>query len=292
MDLGASRRGVDMGPSALRIAGICEKLAGLGHEVDDVGNIDVPQREGIPLLNGGLSYLPAITEVCEQLAVEAERAVEEGYVPLTLGGDHSLAAGSVAGVATALGRKGEKLGLIWLDAHGDIHTPDSSETGNVHGMPLAHLIGHGDAGLAGIARPSPAVAPSNVAVVGVRDLDASEQRHISEYGVRVFTMREIDERGLKAVMTEAIRIASDGTGGIHLSCDIDWTDPMEAPGVGTPVPGGATFREGHLAMELIFDSGRLVGIDLVESNPTLDRRNMTAELAVDLIASAFGRKIL
>lgn len=281
-----------MGPSALRIAGLAATLARLGHEIHDLGNIEVSQREAIDGGSGGLSYLAAITDACVRIATETERAVKAGFIPLSLGGDHSLAAGSVAGVATALADSGRKLGLIWLDAHADIHTPESSETGNVHGMPLAHLLGHGDKRLSSISRPAPAVSATNVAIVGARDLDAGERRHVRQFGVRVFTMREIDERGLKAVMADAIAIASEGTGGIHVSCDVDWTDPREAPGVGTPVPGGATFREGHLAMELISDSGKVVGMDMVESNPTLDRRNMTAELAVDLMASAFGRKIL
>jgi arginase len=292
LDLGASRRGVDMGPSALRIAQLCERLAALGHEVDDAGNLAVARREDLIARGRSRSYLSAIVDVCRELADETESAVKEGFVPLTLGGDHSLAAGSVAGVASAFYDRGERVGLIWLDAHADLHTPESSETGNIHGMPLAHLLGHGDSELSSISRARPAVLAKNVALVGIRDLDPSEKQHVAQYGVRAFTMREIDERGLKAVMSDAIAIALSGTEGIHLSCDLDWLDPYEAPGVGTPVPGGATFREGHLAMELISDTGKLVGIDLVENNPTLDLRNTTAELSVDLVRSVFGRKIL
>lgn len=281
-----------MGPSALRIAQLCERLGALGHELDDVGNLEVARREDLTARGRSRSYLSAIIDVCRELATETEAAVKEGFVPLALGGDHSLAAGSVAGVASAFHDRGERIGLIWLDAHADLHTPDSSETGNIHGMPLAHLLGHGDPELSSISRAKPAVLSRNVAIVGIRDLDPSEKQHVAEFGVRAFTMREIDERGLKAVMTDALTIALDGTAGVHVSCDLDWLDPYEAPGVGTPVPGGATFREGHLAMELIADSGKLVGIDLVENNPTLDLRNTTAELSVDLVRSVFGRKIL
>lgn len=292
LDLGASRRGVDMGPSALRIAQLCERLTALGHEVDDAGNLEVARREDLTARGRSRSYLSAIIDVCRELAVETETAVKEGFIPLTLGGDHSLAAGSVAGVASAFHDRNQRIGLIWLDAHADLHTPETSETGNIHGMPLAHLLGHGDAELSSISRAQPAILAKNVALVGIRDLDPSEKQHVAEFGVRAFTMREIDERGLKAVMSDAITIALDGAAGVHLSCDLDWLDPYEAPGVGTPVPGGATFREGHLAMELLADTGKLVGVDLVENNPTLDIRNSTAELSVDLVRSVFGRKIL
>jgi arginase len=292
LDLGASRRGVDMGPSALRIAQLCERLRAMGHELDDAGNLEVARREDLTARGRSRSYFSAIVDVCRILAAETESAVNDGFIPLSLGGDHSLAAGSVAGVASAFHSRGERIGLIWLDAHADLHTPQSSETGNIHGMPLAHLLGHGDRELASISRATPAVLSRNVALVGIRDLDPSERQHVQDYGVSAFTMREIDERGLKSVMLEALSIALDGTAALHLSCDLDWLDPSEAPGVGTPVPGGATFREGHLAMELISDSGMLAGIDLVENNPTLDERNVTAELSVDLVRSVFGRKIL
>jgi arginase len=291
MDLGASRRGVDMGPSALRIAQLQPRLEALGLEVEDAGNLDVVEREAIAG-TGSASLLPTITEVCRRLAAETHRTVEEGWAPLVLGGDHSLAAGSVAGVATALAERGQKLGLIWLDAHGDLNTPASSHSGNVHGMPLAHLLGHGDSAMASIAVPSPAVWPENVAIVGVRDLDQGEREHIRDWKLRAFTMREIDERGLLAVMRDAIEIAGRGTGGIHLSVDADWLDPTEAPGVGTPVRGGATWREGHLAMEMINDSKQLVAMDIVENNPVLDQFNRTAELSVGLVASAFGLRII
>jgi arginase len=290
MDLGASRRGVDMGPSAMRLAGVAERLRQLGHAVDDHGNVRVPDRTS---LNGsGREFLPAIAQVCEELAAFTAAAVRRGATPLVLGGDHSLGAGSVAGVATALAEQGKALGLIWLDAHGDLHTPETSGSGNVHGMPVAHLLGHGDPRLSGLAKPGPAVRPEHVVFVGLRDLDPPEQAFIRDSGVRAFTMRDIDERGLRAVMSDAIEIATRGTGGLHVSCDADWVDPAEAPGVGTPVRGGATLREAHLAMEIIADSDAMLAMDLVEINPILDRHNHTAELAVDLLASAFGRRIL
>jgi arginase len=290
LDLGASRRGVDMGPSALRIAQLVERLRTLGHTVEDVGNLIVSQRE--QLANCGPESIPAIAAVCEELARVTAETVRAGATPLVLGGDHSLAMGSVAGVSNALADGGRRPGVIWLDAHGDINTPASSTSGNVHGMPVAHLVGLGDPRLSRIAIQPPAVDPHHLVMVGLRDLDAPERRHIRELGIAAYTMREIDERGLMSVMADAIAIASRGTGGIHVSCDPDWIDPVDAPGVGTPVRGGATFREAHLALEMVADSGRLISMDLVEINPVLDDRNRTATLAVDLIVSAFGARIL
>jgi len=290
LDLGQSRRGVDMGPSALRIARLVERLRAIGYAVEDDGNLTVSQRE--QLGRSGEDALSAIATLSCELALATAAAVRAGATPLVLGGDHSLAIGSVAGVATALAERGETLGVIWLDAHGDINTPETSASGNVHGMPVAHLLGLGDPRLSEIARPSPAVRPEQLVMVGLRDLDAPERMHIGRLGITAFTMRDIDERGLKHVMREAIAIAGRGTGGIHLSCDPDWIDPTEAPGVGTPVRGGATYREAHLALEMIADSGRLVAMDFVEINPVLDERNRTATLAVDLIVSAFGARIL
>jgi len=279
-----------MGPSALRIANLADRLRRLGHEVEDRGNLIVSQREH--LADSADETLVAMAGVCRALAVESAAAVRERITPLALGGDHSLAMGSIAGVATALAERGERVGVIWLDAHGDINTPQSSESGNLHGMPVAHLLGLGDRRLSAISTPHPALRPSQCVMVGLRDLDPAERRHIRELGIKAFTMRDIDERGLQPVMAEAIAIASTGTGGIHVSCDPDWIDPRDAPGVGTPVRGGATFREAHLALEMVADSGRLVSMDLVEINPVLDERNRTAELAVDLIVSAFGARIL
>jgi arginase len=291
LDLGASRRGVDMGPSTLRIAQLAGRLRELGHELEDVGNLRIPDRASISDVVTPLGFLPTITQVCRDLAKATAQAIRDGFAPLVLGGDHSLGAGSVAGVATALAERKQRLGLLWLDAHGDLNTPDSTLSGNVHGMPVAHLLGHGDEGMACIACPAPAIRPGNTALVGIRDLDPAEREHARRFGVRVFTMREVDERGLKAVMVDALAIAANGTDGIHVSLDMDWIDPGEAPGVGTPVRGGATYREAHLAMELMADTGRVVSMDVVEINPVLDDHNRTAELAVGLVRSAFGLRI-
>jgi arginase len=291
MDLGAARRGVEMGPSAVRLARLAARLEHLGHVVVDTGDVAVPTRETLGLARG-IEYLETIADVCRALAERTHAMVERGSVPLVLGGDHSIAAGSVAGVAAARARRGERIGLVWLDAHGDLHVPTSSESGNVHGMPLAHLVGHGHAALAHLLSPDPAVLPQHVAIIGARDLDPAERDHAREWGVRIYTMREIDERGMRAVLQEAIGLVSDGTAGIHVSLDLDFVDPKEAPGVGTPVRGGATWREAHLAMETLCDTGRVVAMDLVEVNPVLDEFNHTAELAVGLVASAFGQRIL
>jgi arginase len=292
LDLGQSRRGVDMGPSALRIARLAPRLRELGQEVEDLGNLEVPDRDTIPGVHRTLDLLPAIAEVCQRLAHHTAQAIRDGAAPLIVGGDHSLSVGSVAGAATALAERGERLGLIWLDAHGDLNTPETSPSGNVHGMPVAHLLGHGDVRLTGIATSPPAVLPAQVAIVGARDLDPAERRSAREWGIRIFTMREIDERGLRAVMADAIATASEGTAGFYLSCDADWVDPREAPGVGTAVRGGATFREAHLAMEMVADTQRMLGMDMVEINPVLDDHNRTAELCVHLVTSAFGLRIL
>jgi arginase len=291
LDLGQSRRGVDMGPSALRIANLAPRLAELGHTIEQGGNLEIPDRDSLPA-HGALDLLPPIADVCDRLAVETALAIRSGALPFVLGGDHSIAAGSVAGVATALAERKERVGLVWMDAHGDLNTPETSLSGNVHGMPLAHLLGYGDKRLAGIAKPGPAVRAENVAVVGARDLDPAERENAKSWGVRVFTMRDIDERGMRAVMADAITIATTNTAGMHVSLDADFVDPSEAPGVGTPVRGGATYREAHLAMEMIHDSKKLVALDIVEVNPVLDSHNMTAELAVAVARSAFGLRIL
>ena len=301
MDLGASRRGVDMGPSALRVADLARRLEALGHIVEEDDDVSAPLPE--VLLHRATNarspvgaFLPSITATCLELARVTADAVTAGAVPLTIGGDHSIAAGSVAGAAVALAKRGQRLGLIWLDAHGDANTPESSASGNIHGMPLAHLLGHGDPEFAGISAalggPSPAILPEHVAIVGVRDLDEPERMHLRKWGVHTFTMRTIDERGLRVVMQEALAIAGGNTGGVHVSMDLDWVDPVHAPGVGTPVAGGATYREGHLAMEIVADSGRLTSLDVVEVNPVLDSQNRTAELAVGLVLSAFGQRII
>lgn len=291
LDLGASRRGVDMGPSALRIANLTASLERLGCTVHDMGNLAVPQRESVRR-PGGETELEAITVVCRELAARTAQVIRDGEFPVVLGGDHSLSAGSVAGAATAMAEGGQRLGVIWLDAHGDINTPESSLSGNVHGMPVAHLLGLGDAAMASIATPAPALHAQDIVYVGLRDVDLAEREEIRRLGIRAYTMRDVDERGLTTILHEAMAHASAHTGGLYLSCDADWIDPSEAPGVGTPVPGGATYREAHLAMELLADTGLLVGMDLVEINPVLDRENRTAELAVELIASALGKRTL
>lgn len=290
MDLGSTSRGVDMGPSAVRFALLAEQLRKLGHTVEDFGDVAIPHRETV--YRDTREALPAIAAACKKIAELTAAAVRDGKVPVVLGGDHSVAAGSVAGVATAYAERQQRIGLIWLDAHGDLHTPESSETGNVHGMPVAHILGHGDERLSRISSQVPAVNAANAALVGIRDLDPAERDHVRDWNVAVHTMREVDERGLRAAMADAIKRACDGTAGFHLSVDADWVDPVEAPGVGTPVRGGATFREAHLAMELAHDSGRLLAVDFVEVNPILDIHNRTGELGADLIASAFGLRVL
>lgn len=291
LDLGASRRGVEMGPSAVRLAQLAQRLERLGHDVVDTGDVAIPTRETLGV-GRGIEFLPTITGICRDIAGRTAAIVRDGRIPVVLGGDHSLAAGSIAGVATALAERGERLGVIWLDAHADLNTPDSTLSGNVHGMPVAHLLGHGDPGMASIAAPSPALRPEHLVIIGARDLDQAERTHAREYGVTIYTMRDIDERGLRTVLAEAIAQVSQGTTGLHVSLDLDFVDPRDAPGVGTPVRGGVTYREAHLAMEMLWDSGRVVSLDLVEVNPVLDSYNQTAELAVELMASAFGQRIL
>lgn len=291
LDFGASRRGVEMGPSALRLARIEGRLEALGHTVEDEGDISVPTRERIRA-GHGLDFLPAITKVCADLAKRTAAIIDRGDTPLVLGGDHSLAAGSVAGVAAALRNKGGRLGVLWIDAHADINTPQSSESGNVHGMPVAHMLGHGDPAMSHLIGEGAAIEPANIVIVGARDVDQGERDNANAWGVKIHTMREIDERGMRAVLAEAIAEVSEGTAGLHVSLDLDFVDPQEAPGVGTPVRGGATYREAHLAMEMLYDTQKIVSFDLVEVNPVLDRFNITAELAVGLVASAFGQRIL
>jgi arginase len=292
LDLGQDRRGVDMGPSALRVASLNRRLASLGYQVDDLGNVPVDQPEASPEGPATAKYLPQIAATCRRLAVEVAGALARGYVPLVLGGDHSVAVGTISGVSQFFRSRREKIGVIWLDAHADMNTPESSGSGNVHGMPLACCVGLGPAEMTDIFDYRPKVEPPNTAVVGLRDVDALEKPQVRESGVRAFTMRDIDERGLRAVMLDAIHIATDGTAGFHLSLDMDFVDPIDAPGVGTPVRGGATYREAHLAMELICDSGKMVSLEVVEVNPVIDEVNRTADLAVELVMSGLGKRIL
>jgi len=292
LDLGQSRRGVDMGPSAVRVAGLEARLEALGHEVEDGGNVAVAIPEQKKEGAANAKYLKEITATCTKHADLVLKTLEAGRVPLCLGGDHSMAAGTVSGVAEFYRRQSQRIGLIWIDAHTDINTPDSSPSGNVHGMPLAAIMGLGPAELGHIFDLSPKVRPQNCVLVGVRDVDEHEKENIRKAGLEVFTMRDIDERGMRAVMEEALRMAGHGTAGYHVSLDMDWIDPEDAPGVGTPVWGGATYREAHLAMEIIADHGRMLSFEIVEVNPVIDERNQTADLAVELALSAFGKKIL
>jgi arginase len=293
LDLGASRRGVDMGPSAMRVAGLEARLEALGHEVDDGGNIRVEIAETQASGGGNAHYLAEIAETCIRTADAVLQTLEEGMTPLLLGGDHSLAVGSVSGAAEFNRRQGQKIGLVWIDAHTDINTPETSPSGNVHGMPLAALLGLGPESLTNIYGYAPKIDAENVVLIGVRDIDAAERENIRRAGVtHVYTMRDIDERGMRAVMEEALSAAASGTAGYHVSLDMDWIDPEDAPGVGTPVRGGATYREAHLAMEILADHGRLLSFEIVEVNPVIDEHNRTADLAVELACSAFGKKIL
>ena|SRR5215831_7394819 len=292
MDLGASRRGVDMGPSALRLAGLQARLKQLGRQVEDAGNVTVAQPEGQPYGEKNAKYLGEISETCKRLSEMVQEALDKGFLPLVLGGDHSIAAGTVAGAAAHFRKDSRSIGLIWLDAHGDMNTPETSPSGNVHGMPLASIVGFGPDELTGIAGVKPMVEPRNAVLVGVRELDSKERRLIKESGVRVFTMRDIDERGMREVMAEALRLAGDETAGIAVSLDMDFVDPSDAPGVGTPVRGGVTYREAHLAFEMIADSREMISLELVEINPVIDLHNTTATLGVELVLSGLGKKIL
>jgi arginase len=293
LDLGQTRRGVDMGCSAVRVAGLEARLEQLGHKVEDAGNIPVTMAE--TKANFGAAnakYLKEITQTCTKVAELVVKTLEAGKVPLALGGDHSIAVGTVSGVSEFYRRQNQAVGLLWIDAHSDINTPDSSPSGNVHGMPLAAIMGLWPSELANIYGYSPKVRPENCVLVGVRDIDAIEKENIRRAGIEVFTMRDIDERGMRSVMEEALRMAGRGTAGYHVSLDMDWIDPEDAPGVGTPVRGGATYREAHLAMEIIADHGRMTSFEIVEVNPVIDEHNRTADLSVELALSAFGKKIL
>ncbi|HEY4011263.1 MAG TPA: arginase [Acidobacteriaceae bacterium] len=291
LDLGQQRRGVDMGPSAIRAAGLQAKLEELGYHVTDRGNIPVAVAETKHRGDERARFLNEIVHSAELTADCVQQALAHGAIPVVLGGDHSVAAGTVAGVATYFRSRQSAIGLIWLDAHSDINTPETSPSGNVHGMPVAALLGMEPKALSDLLHWSPKVLPEHTVLIGVRDIDEQERENIRRAGVTVYTMRDIDELGLRTVMEQAIPIASQGTAGYHVSLDLDWVDPEDAPGVGTPVRGGATYREAHLAMEILADDGGMVSFELVEVNPILDERNRTADLAVQLLCSAFGKKI-
>jgi arginase len=292
VDLGAGRRGVDMGPSAIRIADLEPKLEALGHKVHDAGDIDVMIPETQKVGEGRLRYKAPVLAACEALRHAVMESLGRGRLPLVLGGDHSLAIGSVSGSACHFAREDEGIGLIWFDAHGDANTPETTPSGNIHGMSLAILLGLGDHDLCHLGGRAPKVDPRHAALIGVRDLDAGERETLKKSGVSVYTMRDIDERGMRDVVDEAIRVAGDGTAGIHLSFDLDVVDPEDAPGTGTPVWGGITYREAHLAMELLADRAHVVALDLVEVNPVLDTQNLTGILAAELAQSALGKRIL
>jgi len=293
LDLGAGRRGVDMGPSAFRVAEIHSRVRALGYEVSDHGDINVFIQETHDPGDPRMKYLKEIRHTCEEVRDEVDRALGEGAMPVVLGGDHSIAMGTIAGVSRHFRKQDERIGLIWFDAHGDMNTPETSPSGNIHGMPLAVALGIGEVSLVSLAGDEgPMVEGARAAVVGLRDVDPAEKENIRESGIGAFTMRDIDERGMRAVMEEAIKRATGGTAGMHISFDLDGIDPDHAPGVGTAAPGGLSYREAHLAMEMLFDTGKVLSAEFVEVNPVLDHRNTTAKLGVELLASLLGKKIL
>ncbi len=292
MDLGADRRGVDMGPSAVRVAGVNQRLTALGYQVTDGGNINVRNPEMLREVNGKAKYLPEITEACQALAEKVTYVLQHGGIPIVLGGDHSIAIGSVSGLAAHYRKQEQRVGVLWFDAHGDMNTPETSPSGNIHGMPYAAILGKGAPELTHISGFAPKVYAEDCALIGARDVDPVEAEIMRNSGVRIYTMREIDERGMSACVDEAIAITSRNTVGFHVTMDMDFVDPDYAPGVGTPVPGGPTYRESHLAMEKVADSGKMLSFELTEVNPVLDTSNRTSELGVQLILSAFGKKIM
>jgi arginase len=292
VDLGAGRRGVDMGPSAIRIADLESRLEQLGHKVQDVGDLDVMIPETQKVGEGKLRYKAPIMAACQLLCDAVGQSLGRNRVPLVLGGDHSIAIGSVAGSTNFFAKQGESLGLIWFDAHGDANTPETTPSGNIHGMSLAVALGLGDPDLVNLGGRAPKVLARNTVLIGIRDLDPGERDTLKKSGVTVYTMRDLDERGMRDVVDEAIGIAGDGTSGVHLSFDLDVVDPEDAPGTGTPVWGGITYREAHLAMEMLADRAQIVAIDLVEVNPVLDTQNMTGILAAELAQGVLGKRIL
>lgn len=287
VDLGQDRRGVDMGPSAIRYAGLANRLREGGHTVRDFGNVLAPVAENSERSPSDLKYLKPIVEVAEHLADAVDEAMKEGFFPLVLGGDHSISLGSVSGVT-----RHHRIGLIWLDAHGDFNVASTSPSGNIHGMVLSALCGEGDERLVQLDGHAPKVAPRDAALVGVRELDAGERLLLRSVGAQVFTMHDVDRQGLPAVIEQFLDHVDPSLDGIHVSLDLDVVDPQQAPGVGTPVLGGLSYRETHLALELLASSGRVVSMDVVEVNPILDEHNETARLAVQFVLSALGKRIL
>jgi len=293
LDLGGGRRGVDMGPSAFRIAGLGEQITALGHTITDKGDLPAPIPETQERRDERKKYIRDIAKVCQKVYQSSLSSLDEGAMPIVLGGDHSIAAGSVAAAAEwARQTQGLPIGLLWIDAHGDMNTPATSLSGNVHGMPLAALLGSEPAELSKIGTFSPKVLPAHTVLVGIRNLDEREKVAVRDSHVHVFTMKDIDRQGIASIVEQAVSLAGTGTAGVHVSFDMDVCDPLIAPGVGTPVKGGLDYREAHMVMEIVADSGLLMALDLVEVNPTLDVRNMTAQLGTELALSALGMKIL
>jgi arginase len=289
MDLGQSRRGVDMGPSAIRYAGVMERLEALDLEIEDLGDIPIPQPERRQTnVNFKLKNLEEVAQANEALAKTVDEVVQKGNFPLILGGDHSIAIGTLAGLA----KHQSKLGVIWYDAHGDLNTPETSPSGNIHGMPLAVSLGLGHEKLTNIGGFQPKIKPENIVLIGARSLDEGERELIKRLGIKVYTMHEIDRLGMSKVMSETIEYLKERTDYVHLSLDLDGLDPQDAPGVGTPVIGGLTYRESHLAMEMLAESNIITSMEVVEVNPILDERNKTASIAVSLMGSLLGEKLL
>lgn len=292
LDLGAGRRGVDMGPSAIHLAGLTSEISTLGHHVAGHFALQVPSQEMSGPGNPRARYLSEIHQVCSDLADRVEAGLEAGQFPIVLGGDHSVAIGTISGLARYWRKRGKRVGVVWVDAHTDMNTPESSPSGNIHGMPLAVLLGHGPRELVAIAGDQPALDPRDVCVIGARDVDESEKEIVRRTGVRVYSMSELDDRGTATCVHEALFRATADTAGVHLSFDLDGVDPQHAPGVGTPVPGGLSFRESHLICEKAAATGKLLGVEMVELNPVIDSQNRTGKLAVWLITSALGKTIL
>jgi arginase len=292
LSYGQSKGGVHLGPAAIRVAGLAQRISNLGYEVNDRGDLEIERSHSLPGFDDKLKYVTEIHDGCERLATQVEEIVDAGEVPITIGGDHSIAICSLSGVVKSFRKRDQRLGLIYLDAHADMNTPDTTPSGNIHGMPLAVLLGYGAPELLNIGGFSPKFDPRLCAHVGARDLDPGERELIRKLGIRFFTMREIDERGLAACMNDAIEIASQGSGGYAVTFDVDVLDPGDAPGSGTLVRGGLSYREAHLAMEKIAEAGGMRSLEVVEINTALDSNNRTAELGVELILSALGKRIL
>ncbi|NRA64684.1 MAG: arginase [Pseudobacteriovorax sp.] len=291
-DLGANMRGANMGPAALRIADLKEKVEIQGYEVIDSGDLHVPVRDSLDPKIQDEKFLQPLVKICDELATRTYQSVKENRFPLVIGGDHSIAIGSISGVANHFRDHDQSIGVIWVDAHADINTPDSSPSGNIHGMPLATLLGNGHPELTRIGGEGAKINPKNVALIGIRTIDDHEKMQLKESGIHYYTMRDIDEKGMFHIMQEAIKHVSEGTSGIHVSFDIDGIDPRYAPGVSTPVSGGITFREAHLILEMAYESGKMSSLDFVELNPYTDVGAQSANLTVDLILSALGKSIV